>query len=322
MSRLFACLLFPVLLSAAWSEEPYASGPIRLIVPFPPGSVAQTIGGSLAETMEKHLGQRVSVVNRPRASGAFGMAAVAKSAPDGRTILMAASSISLIPLAHRIIGRQPLYDISEFAPIALITEDSPLVLVRADGPYESVSDLIAAARTNPAKIKYSSPGVYSPLHVAMEVFAQATGVKLVHVPYQGGGAAITALLFGQVEALASEPAAAIRHINAGKMRALATWATERLKSMPDLPTLKGLGYDAEFYIWSGVFAPAKTPEPILMRLREAVRHAAHSEEFRAALEAVSMTASYRDAPEFTMYLERDAARLKLALEKIGRVHEK
>jgi len=133
---------------------------------------------------------------------------------------------------------------------------------------------------------------------------------------------VTALLAGQVEASAQGPAAVIGHIKAGKMRALASWGTERLKLLPEIPTFKEQGYDAEFYIWSGVFAPAATPAPVLARLREAVRDAASSEEFRAAMDKVQTPLSYLDAPEFARYWERDAARLKVALEKIGRVEEK
>ena len=156
----------------------------------------------------------------------------------------------------------------------------------------------------------------------MEIFASAAGIKLFHVPYGGGGPAITALLGGQVEASAQGPAAAIGQIKGGKMRALAGWGTERLKLLPDLPTFKELGYhDVEFYIWSGVFAPAATPAPIVSKLRESVKAAATSEDFRNAMEKVSTPVHYLDAPEFAKYWERDAKRLSAAVEKIGKVEE-
>jgi tripartite-type tricarboxylate transporter receptor subunit TctC len=156
----------------------------------------------------------------------------------------------------------------------------------------------------------------------MEIFANAAGIKLFHVPYQGGGPAVTALLGGQVEALASGPAAAIGQIKGGKMRALASWSTQRLALLPEIPTFRELGYDAEFYIWSGVVAPAATPAPILARLREAVREAANSAEFKAQMEKVSTPISYLDAPAFQKYWDADAKRLAVALEKIGKVEEK
>src|SRR5690606_16732748 len=191
-----------------------------------------------------------------------------------------------------------------------------------NSPYMTVKDFGAAAKANPGKINYSSSGVYGTLHVAMEIFANAAGIQLFHVPYQGGGPAVTALLGGQVEASAQGPAAAIGQIRAGKMRALASWGTERLKLLPDIPTFKELGYDAEFYIWSGVFVPAATPEDVQLRLRKAVGEAAQSKDFNAAMNKVSTPVNYLDAPEFKKYWARDAARLKAAVEKIGNVAPK
>ena len=258
-------------------------------------------------------------MNRTGAGGAVGMAAAAKSAPDGYTILMGLSSISIFPVSDRVSGKQPAYELADFAPIALVTADPTVLVVRADSPYKTLKDFVAAAKANPGKINYSSSGVYGTLHVAMEIFASAAGIELFHIPYQGGGPAVTALLGGQVDALASGPAAAIAQIRGGKMRALASWGTERLKLLPDIPTFKELGYDAEFYIWSGVFAPAGTPAPVLGRLREAVRAAAMSADFRNAMEKVSTPVSYLDAPEFQKYWERDAKRLAAAVQKIGKV---
>ncbi|HVQ62021.1 MAG TPA: tripartite tricarboxylate transporter substrate binding protein, partial [Burkholderiales bacterium] len=264
----------------------------------------------------------VVMINRPGAGGAVGMASVAKGPTDGYTILMGLSSISIFPVADRVNGKAPAFELSDFAPIALITADPTVLVVRTDGPYKTLKDFVDAAKANPGKINYSSSGVYGTLHVAMEIFASSAGIKLFHVPYQGGGPAVTALLGGQVEALASGPAAAIGQIRGGKMRALASWSTERLKLLPDIPTFKELGYDAEFYIWSGVFVSAATPPAIVSRLRASVKEAATSDEFKAAMEKVSTPVSYMDAPEFKKYWDRDAARLKVAVEKIGRVEER
>src|SRR5438270_3407082 len=315
-------LLALLALSTMGAAESYPAKPITMINPFPPGGVADVVGRPLAAIMEKSLKQPVVMVNRPGAGGAVGMASVAKAPADGYTILMGLSSISIFPVSDRINGKEPPYELKDFAPIALVTADPTVLVVRADGPYKTVKDFVEAAKAQPGKINYSSSGVYGTLHVAMEMFANAAGIKLFHIPYQGGGPAVTALLAGQVEASAQGPAAAIGHIRAGKMRALASWGTERLKLLPDIPTFKELGYDAEFYIWSGVFAPAATPTPIVMKLRQAVRDAATSAEFAASMDKVSTPVSYLDAPEFQKYWERDAARLKVALEKIGKVEEK
>jgi tripartite-type tricarboxylate transporter receptor subunit TctC len=309
-------------LCGAVNAQDYPSRPVTMIVPFPPGGVADIVGRPLASVMQKSLRQPVVVVNRPGAGGAVGMAAVAKSAPDGYTVLMGLSSISIFPVSDRINGKEPQYEVKDFAPIALVTADPTVLVVREDSPYRTVKDFVAAAKQKPGKINYSSSGVYGTLHVAMEIFANAAGIQLFHVPYQGGGPAVAALLGGQVEASAQGPAAVIGQVKGGKLRALASWGTERLKLLPDIPTFKELGYDAEFYIWSGVFAPAATPAAVVGRLREAVREAAGSEEFRSAMEKVQTPVSYLDAPEFAKYWERDAARLKVALEKIGKVEEK
>ena len=314
-----ALLAFAPLVPA---QDAYPTKPVTMIVPFPPGGVADIVGRPLAAVMEKTLKQPVVVVNRTGAGGAVGMAAVAKATPDGYTILMALSSISIFPVSDRINGKTPAYEMKEFAPIALVTADPTVLVVRADGPYKTLKDFVDAAKANPGKINYSSSGVYGTLHVAMEIFANAAGIRLFHVPYQGGGPAVTALLGGQVEALASGPAAAIGQIKGGKMRALASWSTQRLALLPDLPTFKELGYDAEFYIWAGVFAPAATPAPIVARLREAVRNAVSDPDFRGAMDKVATPIAYLDAPEFQKYWDQDARRLAVALDKIGKVEQK
>jgi tripartite-type tricarboxylate transporter receptor subunit TctC len=304
------------------AAQDYPTKPVQMVAPFPPGGVADIVGRPLAAAMEKSLKQPVIVVNRPGAGGAVGMASVAKAPADGYTILMALSSISIFPVSDRINGKAPAYELKDFAPIALVTADPTVLVVAADSPWKTLEEFVATAKAHPNKMNYSSSGVYGTLHVAMEIFANAAGIKMFHVPYQGGGPAVTALLGGQVHALASGPAAAIGQIRGGKMRALASWSTERLKLLPDIPTFKEKGYDAEFYIWSGVFVPAATPAPIQARLRAAVREAALSPEFKGAMDKVSTPVNYLDAPEFQKYWERDAKRLEAALQKIGKVEEK
>src|SRR3954464_10536073 len=263
---------------AVAQAQDYPTRPITMVNPFPPGGVVDVVGRPLAAIMEKSLKQPVIMVGKPGAGGAVGFAYAAKAPADGYTILMGLSSISIFPVSDRINGKTPPYELKEFAPIALVTADPTVLVVRTDGPYKTVKDFVDAAKANPGKINYSSSGVYGTLHVAMEIFANAAGIKLFHIPYQGGGPAVTALLGGQVEASPQGPAAAIGQIRAGKMRALASWGTERLKLLPEIPTFKELGYDAEFYIWTGLFAPAATPAPIVAKLREAVRNAATSED--------------------------------------------
>jgi tripartite-type tricarboxylate transporter receptor subunit TctC len=304
--------------AASLHAQDYPTKPVTLVAPFPPGGVADIVGRPLAAAMERTLKQPVVVLNRSGAGGAVGTTFVAKSAPDGYTVLMSLSSVSIFPVSDPMNGRPIPYQLSDFAPIALVTADPTVLVVAADSPYRTIHDFIASAKAYPGQINYSSSGMYGTLHVAMEMFASAAGVKLFHVPYQGGGPAVAALLGGQVHALASGPAAAIGQIKAGKMRALAGWGDKRLPLMPELPTFKELGYkDVEFYIWSGVFVPAATPAPVQARLREAVRAAVADPQFKGAMEKVATPIQYLDAPQFREFLARDAARLKVAVEKIG-----
>ena len=313
-------VLFAPLLQA---QGNYPTKPVTMIAPFPPGGVADIVGRPLAAAMEKTLKQPVLVVNRSGAGGAVGTTAVARAAPDGYTILMSLSSISIFPVSDPMNGKPVPYQLADFAPIALVTSDPTVLVVAADGPYKTIQEFIASAKAYPNQMNYSSSGIYGTLHVAMEMFANAAGIKMFHVPYQGGGPAVAALLGGQVHALASGPAAAIGQIKGGKMRALAGWGDKRLPMMPELPTFKELGFkDVEFYIWSGVFAPAAAPAPVVARLRAAVRAAVADPLFTGAMEKVQTPISYLDAPEFRGFLAKDAARLKVAVEKIGKVAAK
>ena len=301
--------------------QDFPTRPIQMIVPFPPGGVADITGRPVAHVMGRLLKQSVVVVNKAGAGGSVGAAQAARAAPDGYTILMALSSISVLPVADQLQGRPPAYELDQFAPIALISADPTVLVVNADGPYKTLKDLVGAAKAKPGTINYGSSGVYGTLHVAMEIFAAAADIKLFHIPYQGGGPAVAALLSGQIDALASGPSAAIGQIKAGKMRALAVWGDKRLPSMPDVPSMKELGYDATFYIWSGLFAPAATPQPVLFLLRDAVRRTVEDAEFRDAMAKVETPIAYLDAPAFKTFVDRDAERLRIAVERIGKVPE-
>lgn len=302
------------------AAQSYPDRPITMIVPFPPGGVSDQTARPTAAAMEKFLKQTIVVSNRPGAGGAVGMTATANAKPDGYTIMTALSSISIIPEADKLFDRQPAYRLDQFAPIALITADPTVLVVPADAPWKTVADFVADAKKRPNEIPFSSSGVYGTLHVAMAMFATAADIKLKHVPFGGGGPALTALLGGHVQALASGPGPVIPQIEAGKLRVLASWGNERLKSMPEVPTFKELGYkDVEFYIWAGVFAPAATPAPALAKLQEATRAATKDKDFLAALANLKTPLVYKDGDEFKAFVANDAARLAKAVKAIGKV---
>jgi len=304
------------------AQDAYPSKPITMIVPFPPGGVADLTGRPTAQAMGKVLRQSIVIENKAGAGGGIGMAQVAKAKPDGYTIMMALSSISVIPEADKLLGRAPMYTLDQLAPIALISADPTILVVRAESPWKTVKDFVDDAKKRPDAITYSSSGIYGTLHVAMAMLGDAAGITLHHVPYTGAGPAITALLGGHVDALATGPGTVIQHIRAGKLRALASWGDKRLEAMPDLPTLKELGYDAEFFIWSGLFAPVGTPQPVLAALRNAAKEAVADPQFKTAMAAIETPVYYLDAPQFQKFWDNDAKRLAKVVAKIGKVEEK
>ena len=318
---LAACLVGPA--GAAVAQEPYPSRPITMVVPFPPGGVADLTARPVAAALERTLKNPVGVVNKTGAAGAVGMQFAATSKPDGYTLLLALSSISIIPEADKLFGRPPAYTVDQLTPIALISADPTVLVVRTESPWQTAKDFIEDARKRPGQISYSSSGIYGTLHMAMELLSHASGIKLRHVPHAGAGPALTALLGGHVDALASGPAVVLPHIKSGKLRALAGWGESRVAALPEVPTFKELGYpDAEFYIWAGVFAPSGTPEPVLARLREGLRAAVADAEFKGAMDKLQTPIAFKQGDDFARFFAADARRLAEGIRKVGRIEDK
>ena len=316
----YALGLALALAAALVHAQSYPSRPITMVVPFPPGGIADITGRPLAASMSKTLGQQIVVENKAGAGGAVGMAHAAKQPADGYTVLMALSSIVIIPEADKVNERKPTYQVADFAPVALISADPTVLLVPADSPWKTLQDLINDAKSRPGKISYSSSGVYGTTHTALEMFAQAAGIKLLHVPYKGGGPAMTALLTREVDITAQAPGVGDPHVKAGKVRALASWGGTRLPSIASIPTMKELGVDAEFYIWSGLFAPAGTPPDVLAKLREAARKAAREDpDFAKAMAGMNTPVAFREGADFQQFIEQDAARLAKVIRGMGKV---
>ena len=305
--------------SVALAQSDYPSRPITMIVPFPPGGVADITGRPVAEAMGRYLKQTVVVENKAGAGGGVGMAYVSKAKPDGYTVLLALASISVIPEADRVLGRDAMYQFDQLVPIARFTADPTVLAVRADGPYRSVKELIDAAKAAPATIPYGSSGNYGTMHVPMEMLSQSAGAKMLHVPFTGAGPAIVALLGGQVQALSTGPSTVIGHAKGGKVRILATWGDGRHPALPDVPTLKELGYDAQYSQWTGLFVPAGTPENVVAKLREAARFAAEDPAFKAALGKVETPIQYLDQPQFRAFWDQDVRKMSEVVRKIGKV---
>ena len=320
-SYLLPALLILLCGSAATSsgQEKYPDRPITIVAPFPPGGVADLTARPVAAALEKVLKNPVVVVNKTGAAGAVGMAFVANSKPDGYNLLMALSSISIIPEADKLFDRKPAYTMDQLIPIALISADPTIFVINAGRPWKTVKEFVDDAKKRPGEISYSSSGVYGTLHMAMELLSHSAGINLKHVPYSGGGPALTALLGGHVDTLASGPAVVIPHIKAGKLRPLAGWGAKRVASLPDVATFKELGYDIEFYIWAGLFAPRGTSPAVMKSIRESVKQSVNSAEFKSAMEKIETPIAYLDAPEFQKFWDKDAKMLADAIKRIGKI---
>lgn len=313
--------LFCAVPASALSQERYPSKPINLIVPFPPGGAADLAARPLANELAKMLHQPVVVLNRSGAGGAIGMAQVVNAPADGYTLLVTLPTISIVPEAEKVMGRQPPYRLDQFAPVARITADPLVLVVRGDVPWKSIKDLVADAKKRPDKVSYGSSGVYGVLHLAFEMFAHAADIKLYHVPFQGAAPAIIAAAGGQLDATGSGPAALLGQIKSGKVRPLVVWGVQRSPALPEVPTFKQAGFDVDFVFWSALFAPAGVPADTMKTLRGAVAKAVENPELKRQMEKMGSPLAYMDAPEFGAFWVQDAKRIGEAIRRIGRIEK-
>lgn len=319
-SLLVAALL--AIAAVAVAQEQYPSRPITMILPYPPGGFVDLTGRPLTPALEKILKQPVTISNRGGAAGAVGTAVAANAKPDGYTLLMAASSISVIPEVDKLFDRKPAFTLDQLAPIALIWTDPTYMVVRSESPWKSVKELVADAKQRQGQMSFSSSGIYGALHLPTEMFLHAAGLKMRHLPTSGGGPALTALLGGHVDMTFGGPAALSVQIKAGKLRGLAGTGAKRHELLPDVPTFKEAGYDIEYDVWVGLWAPAGTPETAMKVLREGVRAAVQDPGFKTAMTRLSTPIYYLDAPEFRKFWDHDTKQLADVLKRVGRVEEK
>lgn len=315
-------LLAALLLSSAFSAVAQSSWPTRsitMIVPFPPGGLADLVARPVAEAMSRELGQPVVIENKAGAGGGIGMSLAAKSKPDGYTMVMALSSLTVLPEADVVLGRAPMFGLNDLRPVARYTADPTVLAVRAESPWKSVQEFVDDARKRPGAINYGSSGNYGTMHVPMEILAQASGSKLTHIPFTGAGPAVVALLGGQIDAVSTGPATVLQHVKAGKLRVLGHWGNGKLASMPEVTSLKDAGFNAEYAQWSGLFIPSATPEPVAQRIRAAARAAAQDAKVREVILGAGSPVQFQDSPDFEKYVQADAKRMVDVVKKIGKV---
>jgi tripartite-type tricarboxylate transporter receptor subunit TctC len=268
--RIAAALAVAAAAPFAAAQSDYPSKPIRFIVPYPPGGGTDVIARIVQNEMSKGLGQPVVIENRGGAGGAVGTELAAKAAPDGYTFLFTLSSHTINPLLYKLS-----YDIErDFLPVSIIVSVPQLIAANVDAPAKSLKEFVAVAKASPGRFAFASVGNGTPSHIAGELLKLKTGIDVVHVPYKGGGPAVTDTIGGQVPFLFVTAPAAMSHVRAGKLRALAVTTRKRSPAAPEVPTVaEALGIaDYEVDSWYAMFAPAKTPAPIVARMqREIVR---------------------------------------------------
>ena len=256
----------------AAAAQQYPVKPIRIVAPFGPGGLVDVLARALGEKMRASLGQPVIVDNRPGSGGNIGADIVAKAEPDGYTLLM--SSAGILSINEALYSKMPFNPQTAFVPVTLVAEMNMLAVVNSGSPIKTAGDLIAAARKEPGKLNFGSPGNGTTGHLGMELFQHAAKVKLTHVPYKSAAEAVIALMGNQIQGVFDNPPMVLPHIRAGRLRALAYAAPKRLPLLPEVPTfdesaLKGF----EASSWFGMVAPARTPRPIVAVLAKEVGRA-------------------------------------------------
>jgi tripartite-type tricarboxylate transporter receptor subunit TctC len=299
--------------------DEYPNRPISLIVPFPPGGVADIVARPVAQSMAKFLKQSVVVENRAGAGGGVGMGAVAKAKPDGYTLLMALSSIAILPEADKVLQRTPLYQLNQLKAIARFTADPTVLVVRADSPWQTFNEFLSAIKRDPGKFNFGSSGNYGTMHVPMEMLKAKTSSFMVHVPYTGAGPEVLGLLSQQIDAVATGPASVLAQIKAGRLRALAHWGSGRLASLPAVPSFKELGIPIEFAQWAGLFVTAGTPESVVAKLREAASAAATDNMVIQTINTAGSPVQYLDQAAFETYVQSEVALMRDVVKRIGKV---
>ena len=307
------------LATPAFAQD-YPARPVTFVNPFPPGGAVDVVGRPFAAALEPLLKQPVVVETKAGAAGAVGAQFAANAKPDGYTLLAHLPSISGFAAVDTLFGRTPKFTRADFIPIARLTEGPMVLVVNDQQPHKTLKEFVDDAKANPNKLIFSSSGLYGALHLPAALLIKAAGIQLKHLPTAGGGPALTAVLGNNAQALVTSIAAANAQMKAGKLRALACFSPKRAASLPDVPTLKELGYDVEFSIWVGLFAPKGTPDAVIAKVRAETKKAVATEPVQEGDRRTSATSSrYLDQPEFKAFWDADAKRVEAAVQSIGKV---
>lgn len=303
-----------------FAQETFPSHAITIINAFPPGGANDLVTRPFASALEPVVKQPVVVETKAGAGGQVGAQVAASAKPDGYTLLSHNNGISGYEEVDKLFGRQPKTTRADFIPLARLIADPVLVVVNSQQPYKTLKDFLDDAKKRPEAIIYSSGGLYGATHLPVALFEKATGIpKLRHLPTNGGGPAITALLGNNAQMSTQTVTATLSHIKAGKLRALASFGGKRSKALPDVPTLKELGFNVEYYLWVGIFAPKGVPANVVSTLNVAVNKAGNSDVFKTAISNAGLDFAFLDAAGFAKFWEEDAKQSDAAIKLIGRV---
>src|ERR1041385_6049066 len=287
------------LLPRANAQEAFPTRAITILNAFPPGGINDIVTRPLASALEPFFKQPVVVETKAGAAGSVGAQVAATAKPDGYTLLSHNNGLAGYAEVDKLFGRTPKTTRADFIPLARLSADPVLLLVNDQQPWKTLEEFIADAKKNPEKIIYSSGGFYGASHLPVAMIEHAAGLKgMRHLPTAGGGPAVTAVLGNNAQMTTQTVQAAISHIKAGKLRALASYVAQCSKALPDVPTMKEKGFDLTYYLWVGLFAPKGTPAPIVSALTAGIDKAAASPQFVDPLTNVGLEPSYQNAADF------------------------
>jgi tripartite-type tricarboxylate transporter receptor subunit TctC len=317
-SLLFAALSILPISHAVCAQQPYPNRPIRLVVPYPAGGATDVVARIVAEKMSDELGQQIFVDNRPGAGTMIGATAVARSAPDGYTLLL--GDTGTYALNPTLYDKQLTYDpVKDFAPISR-TGRVPLILVANSNVIKvnSVQELIATAKKDPGKIDFGAPGPGSPIHLAMELFKQRVGINVNPIPYKGGADALTDLLGGRIALLFIDAATGVTHIKSGALKALGVGTEKRIPALPDVPTVVEGGVAGfEAWAWNGLAAPTGTPPDIIAKLNAACQRALSLPAVKQRFAELSVDPSATSADEFGAFIKSETNKWRTVITEAG-----
>jgi len=310
-----AALAAVVVAAAPALAQSYPTKPIRIVAPSTPGDAPDVIARLVADKLSVALGQQVVVDNKPGAGGVVGSESVAKSAPDGYTLIMGNAGSHGINAA--VYSKLP-YDIQrDFAPVSQVAIAPNVMVINPSVPANSVAEFIAYAKSQPGKLSYASGGNGSSAHMSMELFKSMAGIDVQHIPYKGSSPALTDLIGGQVAVFIGNMPPTVPHIKAGKLRALAVTTKTRSALMPELPTIADTLPGYETVAWFGVLAPAGTPPDVVSKLSVEIGKIARSPEMREKLVAMGAEPVGGTPEEFKAVIDRDIAKWKPLAQKVG-----